>query len=79
MFQTGCYGARNLNISDSKLKPMKYNDTFTFSAGYKIFSYGQIIVQSDWSPIFSYTAVDTALIATNFSYLSQPNATDAFI
>jgi hypothetical protein len=44
MFQTGCYGARNLNISDSKLKPMKYNDTFTFSAGYKIFSYGQIIV-----------------------------------
>jgi hypothetical protein len=37
MFQTGCNGARNLNNSDTSLKHMKYNDTMTFTAGYKIF------------------------------------------
>jgi len=59
MWTTGCIGSRNLNNSDSRLRTIKYNDTITFQAGYKVFDWsGDIIVQSDGMRVFNYTVVD---------------------
>jgi len=81
MWTTGCIGSRNLNNSDSRLKTIKYNDTISFQAGYKVFDWsGDIIVQSDGMRVFNYTVVDNAVNASlNFKDSPQPNATDAFI
>jgi hypothetical protein len=45
MWTTGCIGSRNLANSDSRLRQIKYNDTISFQAGYKVFDRdGDIIV-----------------------------------
>ena len=81
MWTTGCIGSRNLNNSDSRLRQIKYNDTISFQAGYKVFDRdGDIIVQSDGMRVFNYTAVDVAFINNpQFKDSAQPNASDAFI
>lgn len=35
----GCMGSRLLQNSDFNFKSLKYGDSFSFEAGYKIFSY----------------------------------------
>jgi len=59
-YTSACTGFRVLSLNDTRLRMLKYNDSFNFVAGHKIFENGDVIHQS--SPVnFNYTIMDFAV------------------
>jgi len=64
-YSSACTGFRLLSVNDTQLRTLKYNDSFPFVAGHKIFNQGIVVHQS--MPVnFNYTIADTAV--WNYSF-----------
>lgn len=64
-YSSACTGYRLLSVNDTQLRTLKYNDSFPFVAGHKIFNQGIVVHQS--MPVnFNYTIADTAV--WNYSF-----------
>ena len=75
-YSSACTGYRLLSLNDTQLRMLKYNDSFNFVAGHKIFDQGDVAHQS--MPVnFNYTIADTAVWNYSFPIINQTNASDA--